>query len=513
MSPKRTCLLTLLILGGVQLVVPALAGACTDTPIIGQACEVGQTGLDAADIVKENTIDGPLPGATNDEPVTGLAGDVVKDAVGAATQPIFDQMATVTTDAAAWLINKVADLIDSTTSPNLLSKGFATQYAQMAGLAAVLAAAMLLMAVLEGMARGDVAMLGRVVLVNLPLAFLATSSAYVVVQLLLGATDQMSHAVAQSTGNNAHQFLTGASEGLSKAGAKGGSAGGPTAAAAGAVGVPVFATIIAALISIVAGFFVWIELVMRDAAIYVVALFMPMALAASIWPRWGGALRRTAELLLTIIASKFVIVSIIALAAGLMADNDGRFEHVIAAAALLLLACFGPFVLMKLVPFAEGAMSSAYSRRSGAGAAVSGLQLASSAQMMRATSRANWDRGASSSGGSGGGSKSAAAARGPAGAGEGGGGTAAAGAVGAGAGVATAPVRGSRTAAAALESTSAAQVASGSSPAKGLAAPDRPSGTSPNEPAGARGRAEGPKAPSSGPPRPPGGHPGSGDAA
>ena len=56
---------------------------------------------------------------------------------------------------------------------------------------------------------------------------------------------------------------------------------------------------------------------MRDAAVYVVALFMPLAFAASIWPRWSGALRRTGELLVVVIGSKFVIVSIIALAAGL----------------------------------------------------------------------------------------------------------------------------------------------------------------------------------------------------
>ena len=66
---------------------------------------------------------------------------------------------------------------------------------------------------------------------------------------------------------------------------------------------------------------------MRDAAVYVVALFMPLALAASIWPRWSGSLRRTAELLAVVIGSKFVIVSIISLAAGLVAENDGRVEH------------------------------------------------------------------------------------------------------------------------------------------------------------------------------------------
>lgn len=400
MSPRRAALLFMGCVLAVVLALPAIASACTDTPVLSQACQAGQAGLGAADLVKENAIDGPFPGARNDEPVTNIVGDAAKGVVGAVAQPIFDQIAAVTTDAATWLIGKITDLIDTTTSPDLLSAAFVAQYRQMAGIAALLAAAMLLMAVLEGIARGDLGMLGRAVAINLPLAFIATSVAYVVVALLIGVTDQLSHAVAQSTGDNTHQFLHGASEGLSKAGAAGGSVAGPIGASAGATSVPVFVVIIAALLSIVAGFFVWIELVMRDAAVYVVALFLPMALAASIWPRWSGALRRTAELLMAVIGSKFVIVSIIALAAGLLAKNEGRFEHVIAAAALLLLACFAPVVLLRLVPFAEGAMASAYSRRSGAGAVLSGTQLASSVQLMRSTAQSNLRGGGTAGGGS-----------------------------------------------------------------------------------------------------------------
>jgi hypothetical protein len=43
---------------------------------------------------------------------------------------------------------------------------------------------------------------------------------------------------------------------------------------------------------------------MRGAAVYVVALFSPLAFAASIWPRWLGALRRTGELLVVVIGRK-----------------------------------------------------------------------------------------------------------------------------------------------------------------------------------------------------------------
>jgi len=141
---------------------------------------------------------------------------------------------------------------------------------------------------------------------------------------------------------------------------------------------------------------------MRDAAVYVVALFMPMALAASIWPRWTSALRRTSELLFVVIASKFVIVSIISLAAGLAANNNGQVEHILAAAALMLLACFAPFVLFRLVPFAEGAVAGAYSRRTAGAGAMNAAQSVSPAQLMRRTARSNWNGGGSGSTGQGG---------------------------------------------------------------------------------------------------------------
>jgi hypothetical protein len=301
-----------------------------------------------------------------------------------------------------------------------------------------MAALMLLFAVLEGIGRGDLGMLARVVLVNVPLAAIATSAAYVVVQLLIATTDGLSHAVAISTGENTERFFRGAIRSLGQAGAHAGATGGTAVggpgvgtavgAASGATAVPLFVSFIAAVVAAFAAFFVWIELLMRDAAIYVVALFMPLALAASIWPRWSSALRRTAELIVVVIASKFVIVAILSLAASLMANTGGRVEHVLAAGALMLLACFSPLVLFKLVPFAEGAMSAAYARQGAAGGAMRGVGMASSAQMMRATAMTHWGRsgGSGTSGGAGGGSGGGMGGpRGGGGAGRGGGGTAA----------------------------------------------------------------------------------------
>ena len=370
---------------------------------------------------------------------------------------------------------------------------------------------MLLAAVLEGLAQGSSALLVRVVMVNLPLAFLATSVAYAVVQLLLVATDGLCHAIAVASAHDSQRFFKAAIGDLGQASGTAGKAIGggggadPATGAmdqvAGATAVPLFVTFLAAIIGAFAAFFVWIELLMRDAAVYVVALFMPLALAASIWPRWSGALRRSAELLLVVIASKFVIVAIISLAAGLIATSDGQVEHILAASALMLLACFSPFVLFKLVPFAEGAMGAAYGRRSAAGGASHGVQLASDAQRLHHVAHSNWGGSSAPTPGGvqGGGSPGpepgkGGGGRGPGGGGPGGGDGGAAGGSGAGAGAAAsaaaaavpvAAARGARAATKRLEQ-------SGGSGAAGEV------GTRPRSPS------EGSEAPSPGeqPPRP-----------
>ncbi|HET7574320.1 MAG TPA: hypothetical protein VFJ99_04320, partial [Solirubrobacterales bacterium] len=371
-------------------------------------CDVGSA---PAGVVTEGVgaITGGLVGGGN--PVGDACNSVSGEVTGAVTAPItdalkgvgngiFEQITTWVAEGASWLIGQVVKGIEETTTPQLTTKGFVSQYGRMAQIAALMGLAMLLLAVLEGLAQGNAGMLARVVLINLPLAFIATSVAYAVVQLLLVATDGLCHAIATASHDNSEHFFKAAITGLGKAGGTAGKevggaggtepAGAVAGQAAGTVGAPLFVTFLAAIIGAFAAFLVWIELLMRDAAIYVVALFMPMALAASIWPRWTGALRRTGELLVVIIGSKFVIVSIISLAAGLVAENGSDVEHILAASALMLLACFAPFVLLKLVPFAEGAMTAAYGRRSAAGGAVSGVQLASDVQILRNMARSNW---------------------------------------------------------------------------------------------------------------------------
>jgi hypothetical protein len=457
----------------------AIAGGSESTP---QAAAISpcSIGISPAAAVVEGAIGIGNPVGDACEAVADAIPDPlapIKDAASSIGKGVFEQITSWAAEGATYLLGQVAELADRTTTPDLLSKGFLRQYRGMASIATVLALLMLVFAVLESLGRGDGGMLVRVFFVNVPLAAIATTAAYVVVQLMVATTDGFCEAITHATAHDTEAFFKSAIEGLSSAGgeateAASGPTAPPTAGASGAVAVPLFVGFITAMVAAFAAFLVWIELLMRDAAIYAVALFMPMAIAASIWPRWMSALRRTGELLVVVVFSKFVIVSVIALAASLMANSGGDVEHVLAAGALLLLACFAPFVLFKLVPFAEGAVGAAYNRQGAGGAAVRSVEFASSVSMMRRSALANWAGGGAAGGqGGGGASRGGAASASRRGGGGGGGAEAgageAAGASGGAAGAVALPVAAGGEAAKSSEAAAGRLADSGTSQAAG----------------------------------------------
>jgi hypothetical protein len=482
--------------------IVALAALLSTAGVLGQpsppsaranvACDLGSGAAGAASGGIEAITGGavgignPVGDACN--AVTGAVGGVVAnpvtDALKSVGHGVFAQITDWVSEGAGWLIGEVVKGIDKSTSPKLTTESFIAQYGRMAQIAAILGLAMLLLAVLEGIARGDSAMLIRVVLVNVPLAFIATSVAYAVVQMLLVATDGLCHAIAATSHESSQDFFKGAITSLGNVGGDAGrevNGGSIAGEASGSVAVPLFVSFLVAIIGAFAAFLVWLELLMRDGAIYVVASFMPFSLAAPIWPRWAGVLRKTGELLVAVIGSKFVIVSILALAAGLMAKPEGRIEPILAASALMVLACFAPFVLLKFVPFAESAMTAAYSRRSAGGGVISGVQIASDVQILRNMARSNWgdsggvtlwetgDKGTgggsglssggprSSGGGSGSGSGGGGSGGGAGSGAAGGGASGAAGAAGAAAAVPAAAVGATKGASGRLQTTAAAK--------------------------------------------------------
>ena len=133
--------------------------------------------------------------------------------------------------------------------------------------------------------------------------------------------------------------------------------------------MPLFGVFLGAIILAIGGFVLWLEMIIRDAAIYIGLFFVPLTFIAMIWPATSRYARRLVEFLIAVILAKFVIVAIIGLAsaaitnAGGTGDGGQGFERMIAGAALLVLAAWSPFALLRLIPMMELAAASVLTQR------------------------------------------------------------------------------------------------------------------------------------------------------
>ena len=74
-----------------------------------------------------------------------------------------------------------------------------------------------------------------------------------------------------------------------------------------------FLAFVVGLLTVAATITLWIELLIRSAAVYVIVLMLPLFFAALVWPARRVWAVRAVELLVALILSKFVIVAVLAL--------------------------------------------------------------------------------------------------------------------------------------------------------------------------------------------------------
>jgi hypothetical protein len=246
---------------------------------------------------------------------------------------------------AEYLLRQIGTVLVSTTTIDVGATWFRTHYGQMTALAGVVILPMLLVSTLQAVMRQNPGQLVRTYLVQLPLALLLAVVAIQVVILSLAATDSMSDAVAGGSGADVASLLSTVTKGLVVASAD------PSIAS--------FVLLLISLLIAIAAFVLWMELLIRAAAVYVAVLFLPLALATLVWPAVAHWCRRLIETLAALILSKFVIVATLSLAAGAVASGasgsagSGGFNAVLAGGALLVMATFVPFAILRLIPAVE----------------------------------------------------------------------------------------------------------------------------------------------------------------
>jgi hypothetical protein len=314
-------------------------------------------------------------------PVVGNVCDAVAGAVtkvaAEAGEFVMRGVTAWVTNAAVWVTGKVGGLVERTTSPDLTADWFEGQYGTMVTIAGALALLMLMLAVIQAVIHQDVGLLVRSAFGYLPMAFILAGVAIAGTGLLVAITDDISRAVVSGLGTDQSNSLLQAVGDAYKNALDEGS------------GIPLFGVFLGAIILAIGAFVLWLELIIRDAAIYVCVFFLPLTFVAMIWPATSRWARRLVELLVAIILAKFVIVAILSLASAAITNTsvvngDGNtFERMIAGSALLVLAAWSPFALLRLIPMMEGAAASVVGQRSTMSAAAGSAGIHSPASYMR----------------------------------------------------------------------------------------------------------------------------------
>lgn len=282
-------------------------------------------------------------------------GPVAHGAAGFVWDQVMQGIVSWIVDSVAWFVGQVLSLLEDSTKVDLRAGWFLDPggpYRTVLGIAAVLLLGFVFLGLLQGLVAGDPTLMLTRIARDLPLAVLGMVVTIEVATRLLEVSDALSHAVLRGGGDNAKEVLRVISDSSSFSGQSS------------------FVIALLGLLCIIAALFVWVELVIRAALIYLLVALSPLVLAAMVWPSARGMVRKLTELLLALIFSKVVIAIAFSVGAAALAGvgnaghgNGGASGEVTASAGTLFsglvifcLAAFAPFVLLKLFPAAEAAV-------------------------------------------------------------------------------------------------------------------------------------------------------------
>jgi hypothetical protein len=287
------------------------------------------------------------PGGLPCLPVIGCnpAGQLIGSGAGEVAKAVLDTVNHWIADGTAALLGRVGSLMAPSSEVNVNIKAFDGEFHQMWKVGKMIVLPMLLVSVIGAVIKRDPGRLMRTVGAHLPLAILGTFVALELTQLGLSLTDQLCKQVIPGEANTegAVTTLLHAVEGIT---VLNGPAGGG------------FVAVLAMLLVAFGAMMIWLELVVRTSAIYIAVLFLPVVLAGLVWPTTARWTKRLIEILVALILAKFVIVAVISLGTALIGDRSDGLQVTVSGAAVLLMAGFAPFALLRMVPLVEASVIS-----------------------------------------------------------------------------------------------------------------------------------------------------------
>ena len=276
------------------------------------------------------------------DPLCQGVGGIGSQVFGAGANAALDAMASWVANGSTWLLGQIGSAMATSTQISITAPWFVARYQSMEGILAIFALPLLLAAALQALVQQRASLLLRAALIQLPLAMVLAGAAVQLTTMALAITDQLCTAVSGVDPGALSSLTNSLSQALTSSAVTSGS------------GAPTFIVLLCAVLIAVAAVVLWIELVLRSAAIYVGVLFLPLTLACSIWPALTSWSRRLIEMLVALIVAKLVIVVVLETALGALGTGQGQgFSSVITGIALLTLATMAPFTVLKLLPLFE----------------------------------------------------------------------------------------------------------------------------------------------------------------
>ena len=256
----------------------------------------------------------PLPCAILElcDAIPSVGGSVGGSLAHDAASAVLVALSSALESAAAWLVGHIVALIAKPPTVQLNAPWFLNRADVMVQLAGFVVVPLLLAATIGPVLRQDLRRLARVWGVGLPVGVLAGLLGVQLTQLALSATDALCDAILGRTTD---------------------SLGGGLRALTSATVIPGVPELVADVISLA-------------------VFFMPLALACCVWPATMSIAKRTVELLAALILSKFVIVATLTLGVAAIRGAPAP-DNAVIGAAILLLAGFAPFCLLRLAPIVE----------------------------------------------------------------------------------------------------------------------------------------------------------------
>ena len=270
--------------------------------------------------------------------LVGAVGSALGSAAASVGSSILDGIAGWVIGAATTITAFIASLMAQTTTPQLTSGWYTAQFAPMAALGGGLALLVAIVALGSAALRRNGGELGQILAAILRAGF---GTGVVIALTVMGL--QLADAISSAFLSGAHVTFW---ETLNRAWGNG---------TYGGFGSTMLAALMA-LIEVVGAIAVWLELIVRNAVIYIAVLFFPLALAAGIWrplAAWPGRLGRLLLLFIILKPIVLIVLSLGASAATAGLSGASGFSQsvgtILAGTVIFLLAAACPWALMFLL--------------------------------------------------------------------------------------------------------------------------------------------------------------------